>query len=61
MQVIGPDARLTTNRFASANVLESANAEANAIVASFMISPSSFTKQQMEFLFDFPLNRLQKS
>src|SRR6266436_2173474 len=38
--------------FASANGLESANAEANAIVVSFMFSPSLFTKQQMELLFD---------
>src|SRR6202171_5905290 len=43
---------LSRTVFASANVLESANAEANAIVVSFMFSPSLFTKQQMELLFD---------
>jgi len=42
--------------FASATVLESATAEANAIVASFMVlSFVPFThKQQMGFLFDHP-------
>src|ERR1700681_3408896 len=60
MQVIGPDARLMTDRFASAHVLESANADANAIVVSFMFSPSLFTKQQMELVFDHSTKSLIK-
>jgi hypothetical protein len=52
MQLIGPGARLMTNRFCKRELLESANAEATAIVVSFMFSPSLFTKQQMELLFD---------
>jgi hypothetical protein len=52
MQVIGLVTRPMPDRFAGANVLESANAATNAIVVSFMFSPSLFTKQQMELPFD---------
>src|SRR5258706_4818981 len=50
LQVIGPDARLMTNRFCKRE--RTGEREANAIVVSLMFSPSLFTKQQMELLFD---------
>jgi hypothetical protein len=47
--------------FASANVLESATAAANAIVVSFMFSPSLSTQQQMELPFDHSTGSLAEN